>query len=251
MRRLRLAIQHSGSINRVEGESRCADARSLRGCRHRVLEHGDRLWNVVGAEDARPGDDDVRPGRRRRLDRRGSEAAVHLDVDLRVPLAERLDLGHHPRLELLPAKPGLHRHDEHHVNKARVADGVDSLRGGSGLERHANLHARRAGPIAQHGGGFVHLDVEGEHMSPGVLEGLDVVPGVGHHQVAVEESVGVLGEALHHRGAEGEVRDEVSVHDVQVEPVRAAVDDLHGLVRHAGEVGSEKGGGYDRRGRHG
>jgi hypothetical protein len=34
----------------------------------------------------------------------------------------------------------------------------------------------------------------------------------------------------------------VPVHDVEVEPVRAAVDDLLGLVRHAGEVGGEEGG---------
>jgi hypothetical protein len=113
--------------------------------------------------------------------------------------------------------------------------------GVSGLSAYARLHARGAGPVAQRGGVLVDLDVEGEHVRPRVLEGLDVVPGVGHHEVAVEERVGVLGEALDHGRAEGEVRDEVPVHDVEVEPVRAAVDDLLGLVRHAGEVGGEEG----------
>ncbi len=45
-----------------------------------------------------------------------------------------------------------------------------------------------------------------------------IVPRVGHHQVAVEEQTGVSAQRRHHRWADGEVGDEVTVHDVDVEP---------------------------------
>ena len=52
-------------------------------------------------------------------------------------------------------------------------------------------------------------------------------------------------------GAEGQVRDEVAVHDVDVHPVAAPFDAVAAAGAQAGKVGGEDGGRYDGGGGHG
>ena len=68
--------------------------------------------------------------------------------------------------------------------------------------------------------------------------------GVLDHQVAVEGNLGCLQQRFHDREAEGQVRDEVRVHDVDVQPICAG--DGLGFVGETREVGGQDGGGDHR-----
>ena len=61
------------------------------------------------------------------------------------------------------------------------------------------------------------------------------------HEVDVEEKI--FGEWAHggdDGGAEGNVGDELAVHDVEVQPVSAGRGGARGLLAEAGEVGGEQ-----------
>lgn len=79
-----------------------------------------------------------------------------------------------------------------------------------------------------------------------------------NHHVAIKHPLAPIGGALHTPAnarhdwrADGDVRDEVPVHDVDVQPVGAGVvNDAGAFVREVAEVGGEDGGGDDGFGRH-
>src|SRR5690606_12050337 len=62
-----------------------------------------------------------------------------------------------------------------------------------------------------------------------------------HHQVHVERERREAPDRLDDLGAVGEVRDETAVHDVDVDPVGAALDAHGDLVAQPGEVGAQEG----------
>ena len=103
---------------------------------------------------------------------------------------------------------------------------------GPALERDqgALVPHRPQQPAAQRARAGSGLDVR-QRVAVGVLD----------HQVRVERGVGGLAERLDHGRTEGQVRHEMVVHDVDVQPVGA----VHrgGLVGQSGEVGRQ-----DRRG---
>ena len=80
-------------------------------------------------------------------------------------------------------------------------------------------------------------------FAPAADEGLDEVVGGRGHQVGVEGDLGVFAHAGDDGRTEGEVGDEVAVHDVQVEEVGAGVLDVADFGGESGEVGGEEGGG--------
>ena len=67
-----------------------------------------------------------------------------------------------------------------------------------------------------------------------------------HHQVDVDRTVGDPPKRADHRRAEGDVGDEIPVHDVHVHPLGAAGDRRLDLVAQAGQVGAEHAGRDDR-----
>ncbi len=70
--------------------------------------------------------------------------------------------------------------------------------------------------------------------------------GAVDHQVDVEKHPGVFPDGGDHGGAEGDVVDEVAVHDIEVEPARArGLRALH-LGLDVGEVGGEERGDDER-----
>jgi hypothetical protein len=62
---------------------------------------------------------------------------------------------------------------------------------------------------------------DGTRLAAGGGERLDERVGRRDHQMHVERLFRVVAERRHHVGAEGQVRDEVAVHDVDVDPVGA------------------------------
>ena len=57
----------------------------------------------------------------------------------------------------------------------------------------------------------------------------------------VERQLGVLAHSRHHRRAEGNVIDEMAVHDVEMQPVRACTFDAVDLVFEMGEIRGQDG----------
>jgi hypothetical protein len=82
-----------------------------------------------------------------------------------------------------------------------------------------------------------------QHMRSGARERPGVTHGIGDHQVDVERDPRDLAQALDHRRPQGQVGDEVSVHHVDVQPVRAGALGSRDLLAQAGEVAGEDRGG--------
>ena len=79
---------------------------------------------------------------------------------------------------------------------------------------------------------LLDLDVERDRVAAGVEVLLDVAAGLADHQVRVERQLRPAAEVLDGLRAEREVRDEVAVHDVEVDPVGARLlDAADGVAR--------------------
>ena len=147
-------------------------------------------------------------------------------------LAGRAHLGQHLGQELLAAEAGLDGHDEQGVE---VGQDVEiALQRRARLEGEPGQGARGtevAGDGARVGAGLgVHGDVARAGLGVAGRPALRVLD----HQVAVERYGADRLHRLHHRQAEGQVRHEVRVHDVEVQPV--GIGDALDLVGEAGEV---------------
>ena len=91
------------------------------------------------------------------------------------------------------------------------------------------------------GAGFL---VDGDDVCTCRCEVVDIAFGVFDHEVDVtDEGVGFVegGEGFKSNCAEGDVGDEVAVHDVYVEPVDAVFEDGLALCAEVSEVGGEDG----------
>ena len=79
-------------------------------------------------------------------------------------------------------------------------------------------------------------------------EGFDVGEWVGDHQVAVEDEGGAFADACDDDGADGDVGNEVAVHDVDVEPFCAGCFDRADFLAETGEIcGEDRWGDDDHR----
>ena len=65
--------------------------------------------------------------------------------------------------------------------------------------------------------------------------------GVLDHQVNIERERAGIAHGAHDDGTEGQVRHEVAVHDVDVDPVRTCVSDGADLVAQAAKVSGQDG----------
>ena len=88
------------------------------------------------------------------------------------------------------------------------------------------------------GGGF---DVDGEIRRARVGVAVDPIFRALDHQVDVEGKASRLSEVPHHLWAKREIRDEVTVHHVDVDPVRSGSLDGKYRVGKPGEVRREDG----------
>ena len=83
------------------------------------------------------------------------------------------------------------------------------------------------------------LHMHGDDVGAGLREGFEIGVAGSDHQVDVEHFLGVRAQRLHDRGSNGDIRDEMPVHHVDVNPVGAGgVDGAH-LLAEPREVGGE------------
>ena len=82
-------------------------------------------------------------------------------------------------------------------------------------------------------GGF---HVNPQPVGPGRDESLDVALGILDHQVDVQGQSGGPAQGFGHRGADGDIGDEMAVHDVHVNPVDAGLLRFPDVLRQAAEI---------------
>lgn len=105
------------------------------------------------------------------------------------------------------------------------------------------------GTDAGEGGGVIvsRFDVNADEIGAGLRKGFDVVLWSGQHEMGVEEKFRArTAEGGKGLGAEGEVGDEVSVHDIAVQPGQAEVGHETGAGGKIGVVAGEEGRCEDR-----
>ena len=190
------------------------------------------LRGIGGAEDGAAGDEDVGAGARAELGGARIDAAVHLNVQVWIPRAEGGDFVTHRGVELLTTEPGFDGQAQDHVDET----GVDEL-------VHAAVFVARRGRFARHGGahaersnGFAELlcggtadnfDMERHARRTGGGERGNERRRIAHAQVTIEERVAradAFRQIRHHGRTDGQIRDEMSVHDVDVQPISAFVE---------------------------
>ena len=84
------------------------------------------------------------------------------------------------------------------------------------------------------------FEVHGDHICACLNESGEVVVGSGNHEVHVEEYVVGLVDRLDDSWAEGNVVDEVAVHDIEVEPIASGVDGACGFLFDSAEISGEQ-----------
>jgi hypothetical protein len=197
--------------------------------------HGAR--GVVGAVDGRAGHEHVGTRLRAALDGLLADPAVDLEPYRGVPAADQragpAQLRQHNVEEGLATEARLHRHQQQHVDlghQVRIR-----FHRGARVDRESGPSAGRPDRAQRPDRRARGLGVD-RHV-PGTGLGVRGSPPVRllDHQVTVERQRGVLEQRPDDGQAEGQVRHEVVVHDVHMQPVRDAGDRC-GLVGEPGEV---------------
>ena len=195
---------------------------------------------VVLPEDRAAGDQQVGASVAHRARVVGVHAAVDLYQDGARQRAAKLRdpperLGH----ELLPRQPGVDAHAERNVRSlgrlGRVGDR------GLRVERDACAEPELTRPRDRPGRIGGDLGVEGDAVAARLLDALEVLLGLGDHQMAVELSAVLVHEAgdrREHDRADRDLADEVPVADVEVEDAGARIEEHAELRAEAHEISS-------------
>ena len=123
--------------------------------------------------------------------------------------------------------------------------GDDSVHRRVGLDGHRRLDALRADKAEDFGavGGDFLMNRDGGRACP--AEGFDVFFGLVEHEVHIQRDGEALMERSHNAGAEAEVRHEMPVHDVYMNPVCARGNHAGSGGFEVENIGSEDGRGYN------
>ena len=83
------------------------------------------------------------------------------------------------------------------------------------------------------------FDVHADHVRSGLGESLEIALGLDDHQVDVDRQTGRAANRSDDDRTERDVRDEATVHHVDVDPVGAGALDGGHLLREAPEIGAQ------------
>ena len=166
------------------------------------------------------------------------DAAIHLNAELQphltTPGLEPLDLGDALFDERLPAKPRIDRHHQHQVHLGQIRANRRDVR--RRIHRQPHLLAHRPDAPQERVDQVAQLHVDGHGIGPGLHERLEQDLRLRAHQVNVEMPPKHLAHRLGHLRPEGDVRDEVPIHDVQMQPLRTRTLDARRLMGEATEI---------------
>ena len=89
---------------------------------------------------------------------------------------------------------------------------------------------------------FSGFDVKSDHVGTGIDEVAHIAIRFIDHQVHIQESVGGLTQGFDHRCTDGQIGNEVPVHDIDMDPVCSRTDDVFHVPGQATEIGREDAG---------
>jgi len=198
------------------------------------------------AEEEGAGDEDI--GAVEKTEARGGEvnAAVHFDIDGKIAAgdfgAEGGDFWEHVVHKGLAAEAGLDGHDEDHVTE--LEEGEDGGGVGDWFEDEAGLGAEAANGVERRqdfmlriqGGGF---EMNSDEIGASVNELRCIGDGVVDHKMDIKRECGAFSERTDDGRADSKVRNEVGVHDIDVNIIGAGAFGAGDFVAEAGEISCE------------
>ena len=139
--------------------------------------------------------------------------------------------------EFLAAKAGIDAHHQDVVDEVQHLG--QSLNRSGGIQDHARLATVRGDQVQ--GAVEMHASflVDGNPVGAGFGKFLDEEVGILDHEVAIEGNFKKFPQRPHNGRADGEIWDEVAVHDVQMEDRAAALDGLLCIAAKLREVGGK------------
>ena len=87
--------------------------------------------------------------------------------------------------------------------------------------------------------------MDGDDLGAGVGIGIQQRVRIGYHQMRIEQLTGNMAKRLDHGRAKGQVRHEMAIHHIKMDPVRAGAVDSRHLVGETGKVRCKDGRGDD------
>ena len=130
-------------------------------------------------------------------------------------MVEGMDLPERVLDELLPAKAGVHRHEEHHVDI--VDQLLERVDGGAGIQGNARTTARRLDLLDDAVRVTRRLDMKGDDVRPRARKTLNVCLWVLDHQMHVKDRLGHLAQTLDHTCTHRDIRHKRPVHHIDVD----------------------------------
>src|ERR1019366_9394172 len=91
---------------------------------------------------------------------------------------------------------------------------------------------------------FDSLGVEKDVSGAGLDEVRDVLVGVINHEVGIKRDVNLAFESGDDGGPKGDIRDEMTVHDIHVQHVTTGLDGFFTIAQQVPEIGGKNGSGY-------
>ena len=173
------------------------------------------------------------------------DAAVDLEGHVEAAsvdhLADSAQLGKHRRHERLPTETRIDAHDENQIDE--LEDVRHGVRRRVRIQDDARLFPERSDVLERTGQVERRLDVHADDVRARLREVFDVTLRLHDHQMHVDWEPGCLADGPHDHRADGDVRDEPSIHDIDVDPICAPR--LHGrnLVCKFAKIGRQDGGG--------
>jgi hypothetical protein len=187
-------------------------------------------------------DKTVRAGVRAIGDGLEIHSAVHTDVVIEIllvtPLVSLLDFGQRFVDEGLSPKSGVYGHDEERINL--VEERLNVRNGCGWVDGETDLFSQGTNGPNQLCDAFAELDVNVHLIGAGFRKRFQENFRLGTHEMDVEEHFGQWTDGLHDGRAEGDVLDEMAVHDVEVQPVGRRSIGAPGFFFQAPEIGGEQ-----------
>lgn len=140
----------------------------------------------------------------------------------------------------MTAEAGVHRHDEDEIDQ--IDDMLDAADRRAGVHRDAGFLAERTDRLQRTVKMRAGFDMHGDDVGACLGEGFEIGIARRDHEMDVERLLGDGPQRLHDVGADGDVRHEMPVHHVDMDPVGAGRLDGADLFAEAREVRRQDGG---------
>jgi hypothetical protein len=166
------------------------------------------------------------------------DSAIDFDADVRADNFSYVDDFFGGVVDkFLGAESGMNRHNQHHIAQRR--DIFYSIDRRFGIQANACAYAELMKPVNQLLGLFGNFDMKGYVIDTGINKGLCVFFRLANHQVAVEDEFAVFAKFGNNNGADGDIRDEVAVHYIEVNHFYACRFDLCYFIGKSAEIGAQ------------